>query len=178
MERMIIMKKTCFIFLGCLFLITACDGNSNGGSNVTSSPSPSPKSLAKGQIHEHCVRSGNIADGSTDLSYEIYYTGEVLNRIESTESVISSSPDVLDTYEEAYRTVHSYYKNVDYYYTEVVRQDNRVTSIIRIDYDHVDADTLLALEGENDNVYENKIAKISRFKDLAKKVGMTCTEVS
>ena len=173
------MKKIVLILLVALFFVTACEDQKILEPKSTASPSPTTSATtSEGQIHEHCTRAGNVNGGSSDLSYEIYYTGDRLNRVESKETVISDQSSVLDTYEEAYRTLHSYYKNIDYYYTEVVREDNYVTSIIQIDYDHVDADTLLALEGEDNNIYENKIPKISKFKDLAKKVGMSCTEVS
>lgn len=176
--RITMKKMFIILFVGLLFVV-ACDSKKSVEPKNTTSPSPtSTETVSKEQIHEHCVRDGSIKGGSTDLSYEVYYTGDRLNRVESKETVISEQSSILDTYEEAYRTIHANYKDVDYYYTEVIREDDRVTSIIQIDYDHVDADTLLDLEGDENNVYENKIPKIAKFKVLGQKVGMICTKVS
>ena len=173
------MKKLGLILIITVLLltVTACEKENkpvenNKGNNTTTD---------KTQIHEHCVRAGNISDdnSSVDLSYEIYYTGEKLNRIESTEKVTSTNESVLNEYEQAYRTIHSYYEDVDYYYTEVIRKSDSVTSKMVIDYDHVDAAKLMAMEGTENNVFdENGVATIAKYREMAKKFGVSCTQVS
>ncbi|MBP5678943.1 MAG: DUF1307 domain-containing protein [Bacilli bacterium] len=135
--------------------------------------------VKKGRVHEHCTRVGIIDNNSSaDLSYEIYYTGEVLNRIESTEKVTSTSQETLDTYENAYRGIHEHYKGLKYYETNVVRTNDTVTSTIVIDYDYIDIDQLISIEGESNNVFENKVPKVAKWKELADRVGTKCTEVA
>ena len=165
------MKKILLgIFIGILVVsMTACKGDILETDNKT----------PKGMIHEHCTRSGNIDNNSsTDLSYEIYYTDGVLNKIESIEKVISTSSSTLDEYENAYRQIHSYYEGLAYYTAKVTRTSTSVTSEIVIDYDNIDIQKLIDIEGEEDNIFENGVPKIEKYKELAKKVGMQCTQVS
>ena len=163
------MKKICIaILLGILVItMTACEQKE--GSNIST----------KGQIHEHCVRAGKTSDDSdVEMSYEVYYTGERINKIYSVERVNSTSQETLDLYEESYRKIHSYYKDIEYYKTEVIRTDETVTSIMDIDYDHINIKELEELEGTDDNIFENDIPKISKYKEFAEKFGVECEIVS
>ncbi len=163
------MKKIgCILLIG-LFFVTACESHKVEDQSKTDT----------GMIHEHCTRIGIIDDNSSaDLQYEVYYTGDIINKIESLESVTSTDSEVLDTYEDAYRTIHSYYVDIDHYDTNLVRTDNKVTSTMIIDYDNIDIAALIELEGEEDNIFENNIPKMSKYKELAKKTGITCEKVS
>lgn len=135
--------------------------------------------LENKMVHEHCTRTGTIDENSsTDLSYEIYYTGDILNKVESTEKVISTSSETLEEYEEAYRKIHEYYKDLENFETKIDKTSNSVTSIMIIDYDHINIQELIDIEGEEDNIFENNVPKLSKWKKLAEKVGMECTQVS
>ena len=128
-------------------------------------------------VHKHCTRAGTATDAEVSLNYDIYYTGDVLNVLKSEEKIISAKEDVLTTYEDAYKKIHSNYEGLDYYDAEVVRGDTAVTSTITINYDKIDIDALLAIEGEEDNIIENGQAKVDKWLELAKKFGTKCTEV-
>ena len=146
---------------------------------VTACESKESTTSSKNQIHEHCTRTGIVTNGEANLNYEVYYTGDRINKIESTERVSSESSDVLDTYEDAYRNIHEQYKGLKYYDTEVIRTDSSVTSKITIDYDHIDIDALITLEGVGENsIFENKIPKISKYKEFGEKIGLSCTPVN
>ena len=124
--------------------------------------------------HKHCTREATATGAEVKLEYDIYYTGDVLNLLISKEKIISSSEDILNTYEEAYKNIHSNYTGLEYYDTSVDRGDTTVLSTISINYDKVDIDKLIEIEGEEDNVFENKIPKVSKWLDLSKKFGTTC----
>ena len=166
----------------CLFVFVGIYYHNNKTSpKPTTSPTTSPTTDVvvdeNTKVHEHCTRTGVVSNGSADLSYEIYYTGTRLNRVESTERVTSDSTEVLDQYEGSYKAIHAHYEGLDHYETKVIRADNSVTSKIIIDYDHIDIDELIAIEGEENNVFEDKVPKIAKWKELAKKVGMQCSVV-
>ena len=156
--------------MGILFFMSACTNNTvevNGEKVDTSK-----------MIHEHCTRAGSAGSGiDVNLSYEIYYTGEILNIIESTERVETTQANTLDLYENAYKSIHKNYEGLDYYDAEVERTNNSVTSHITINYDKIDIGKLISIEGEDDNVFENKIPKVEKWKELAKKVGTKCSKV-
>lgn len=124
--------------------------------------------------HKHCTRNGSLTGGDVKLEYEIYYTGDVLNVVKSTEKVISSDESILNSYEEAYRNIHSHYTNLDNYDTEIIRGDTSVTSVMNINYDAIDIEELIEIEGEEDNIFENKIPKVSKWLEFAKKFGTKC----
>jgi len=148
-----------------IFTVTACTKKEN------------TKVVNDNTGHLHCTRTGVINDeSSAEMSYEIYYTGDTINRIESVEKVTSPSRNTLDTYEKSYRTIHSYYEDVEYYETEVVRTDNTVASYIKIDYDHVDINKLIEIEGTETNIFdENNKPSLTKYKELAKKAGAKCS---
>lgn len=163
-------KKMIFILIIGFFLVGCQDNkeSNNVSSNVSSS---------KTMIHQHCTRSGSLSGGEVELNYELYSTGEVLNRLESYEKVISSKSDLLDTYEDAYNKIKDNYDDLEYYDASVVREENSVLYTIKIDYDHIDIKKLLDIEGEEDNIIEDGVAKVDKWLELAKKFGTTCTEV-
>ncbi len=124
--------------------------------------------------HKHCTRSATGDDITTELNYEIYYSGEKLNILESNERVISEKESNLDTYQEAYENINEYYKGLKYYDTQVVRGKNYVLRKTIINYDKINISTLLDIEGEEDNIIENGEAKVDLWLTLAKKFGTKC----
>ena len=183
-------EKQDYLFIGimvfafiCLIIFVGIYRHNNQQEKPTPSPtetvSPTEEPVVEDetQVHEHCTRTGVMEGGNADLSYEIYYTGKVLNRVESTEMVTSDDEEILDQYEGAYRAIHAHYEGLEYYDTSVIRTDNSVTSKITIDYDHIDIDELISIEGNDNNVFEDEVPKIAKWRALARKVGMKCSKV-
>ena len=124
--------------------------------------------------HKHCTRNGSITNGEGSFNYDIYYTGDTLNLLKSEEKVISSDSSVLDTYEKAYKEIAKYYTDFEYYDVNVVRGDTTVSNSIIINYDKIDVDKLIKLEGEEDSIFVNKKASVSKWLEFAKKFGVKC----
>ena len=165
------MKKISIIFITLTFilLITGCDDDENevvsNGKTVNTA----------NMEHKHCTRSASGTDGvTTELSYELYYTGDKLNILESTEKVIATKDSDLDTYQQAYEKIDSYYEGLEYYDTEVIRGDTSVTRKATINYDKINIKQLLDIEGEEDNIIQDGEAKVDLWLDLAKKFGTKC----
>ena len=168
-------KKVIFLLIIGLFLV-GCQVKEESKDSFESSSSNSDAS-SNVMIHQHCTRSGSLNGGEVELNYELYSTGEVLNRLESYEKVISSNSDLLNTYEDAYQKINKNYEGLEYYDASVVREDDFVLNTIKIDYDHIDIKKLLDIEGEEDNIIEDGVAKVDKWLELAKKFGTTCNEV-
>jgi len=66
---------------------------------------------------------------------------------------------------------------LDFYEAKVIRNKQDVTSDITINYEKIDIEKLLAIEGEEDNIIENGEAKVSKWKALAEKFGTECEAV-
>lgn len=167
------MKKILYlgILLSFAFLLTGCDKDKtvvmSNGEKVNTSK----------LTHLHCTRGGEIDNGEVSLQYDLYSKGEVLNLLQSVERVMSSDSSVLDTYENAYRDIHKHYDGLEYYDAEVIRGDTTVTSKITINYEKIDINQLLQIEGEEDNIIEDGVAKVDKWISLAKQFGASCEEV-
>ena len=163
------MKKISIIIV--LFLVILLCGCESKDNEIIINNKPVNTSKME---HKHCTREATLDGGEVKLEYDIYYTGEILNLLVSKEKIISSSEDILNTYEEAYKKIHLNYEKLENYDTSVVRGDTTVLSTISINYDKVDIDKLIEIEGEEDNIFINKVPKVDKWLELAKKFGTTC----
>lgn len=123
-----------------------------------------------------CTRTGTVTNGSTEMNYEVYYKGEDVVLLHSTEKIISDSSSVLDTYEEAYKSIFKQYEGLEYYDNKITRSSNSVTNEITINYEKIDMGKLLDIEGEENNVIENGKVKLDTWLSFAKKYGVTCED--
>ena len=168
------MKKSSIVLMIVLlsFLLLGC---SNSKNTVVSN---GEKVNISKMVHKHCTREGDAgSDIEVSLNYDLYYTGDNLNILKAEEKVITEKEDSLSLYEDSYKKIHEHYAGLEYYDTSVVRDDNSVTSTIVINYDKIDMDKLLNIEGEEDNIIENNKAKVSKWLELAKKFGTKCKTV-
>lgn len=170
------MKKSRFLIILVLlaFLLSGCSNSSESKEEVKSNGET--VDTTKMQVM-HCTRSASASKGvEVKLNYDLYYTGEILNLLRSEEKIISSSEESLTLYEDAYKKIKSNYEGLEYYDQEIVRGDTTVTNTITINYDKIDVDRLLEIEGEEDNIIENGKAKVDAWVTLAKKFGTTCED--
>lgn len=123
-----------------------------------------------------CSRTGTVTNGTSKMSYEVYYEDDYVTILHSTEEVTSDDSSVLDTYEEAYKNIFKQYEGLKYYDNIVTRTDNSIISDTTINYAKIDIDKLLEIEGEEDNVIENGKVKLSTWLNFAKKFGVTCED--
>ncbi len=123
-----------------------------------------------------CTRTGTVTNGSTEMNYEVYYKGEDIVLLHSTEKIISDSSSVLDTYEEAYKSIFKQYEGLEYYDNKITRSSDSVTNEITINYEKIDMGKLLDIEGEENNVIENGKVKLDTWLSFAKQYGVTCED--
>ena len=159
------------ILLACVLLVAGCEKKAtveSGGEKVDVSK----------MEHKHCTR-GAVADAGIDVSleYDIYYKGENIQILHSVEKVITSNEESLSTYEDAYKKIYENYKGLKYYDANVVRGDTTITSDVTINYAKIDVEKLIAIEGEEDNIFENGKAKLQKWLVLAYKFGTKCEDV-
>ena len=167
-------KKIFILILVCTIFLTAC-----------SSKKDETKVESNGEVinissmkHKKCSRTGNAGSGiDVSLNYDLYYTGDILNILHSEEKVVATNESDLDTYEEAYKKIYKNYEGLKYYDAKVERGDTSVTSDLTINYDKIDIDALLSIEGEDHNIIEKGKAKVDKWITLAKKFGTKCEDV-
>lgn len=154
----------------CLLFVSGCSNENEVVSNGKK------VNTSKMQVM-HCTRKASASSGiEVELNYELYYRGEDLNILHSTEKVISASDESLNLYEDAYKKIHKNYDGLEYYDAKVERGDTTVISDITINYEKIDINKLLKIEGEEDNIIENGKAKVDKWLTLAKKFGTKCED--
>ena len=122
-----------------------------------------------------CSRTGSVDNATSKLEYELYYKGEYLTVLHSTEKIISDDAQVLDTYEDAYKNIFKAYEGLEYYDAKVTRGEFSVTSDIVINYAKIDTDALLEIEGEEDNVVDKDgKVKLKTWLNFANQFGVKC----
>lgn len=122
----------------------------------------------------NCTREGELEGGSVNFRYEVDYRDGYITKLHSIEKVNSSDKELLDTYEDAYRNIFAVYKDLNYYDNKVTRNDQSVVSDTIINYEKIDMEKLLEIEGEEDNVIEDGKVKVDTWLGFAKKFGTTC----
>ena len=134
-----------------------------------------PESQTEGMSKLTCTREADAgSDIDVNLDYEVYYQGEYIQILHSTEQVVTDNQETLDEYENAYKGIYKNYEGLKYYDNTVKRTDNSVTSDTVINYGKIDIDRLLDIEGEEDNVIKNGKVKLDDWLEFTEKFGMKC----
>ena len=134
-----------------------------------------PESQTEGMSKLTCTREADAgSDIDVNLDYEVYYQGEHIQILHSTEQVVTDNQETLDEYENAYKGIYKNYEGLKYYDNTVKRTDNSVTSDTVINYGKIDIDKLLDIEGEEDNVIKNGKVKLDDWLEFTEKFGMKC----
>lgn len=166
-------NKMLILIVALILFLTGCDSHKEKNTVISNGEKVN---TSKMQVM-HCSREGSASDGiEVELKYDLYYTGENINILHSEEKVISSNDENLDLYENAYKKIHTNYEELKYYDAKVIRGDTTVTSDITINYEKIDIQKLLEIEGEEHNIIENGKAKVDAWLTLAKKFGTTCDD--
>ena len=155
-------KIKCSFFLICS-LVLICTGCS------TSVSSSNDSGIIK------CSRTGSIDGAKSQMFYELYYDGKYLNKLHSSEQVISDDEEILDVYEDAYKNIYKAYEGLRYYDAKVNRDSDSVVTDVTINYEKIDIEALLDIEGEEDNVIDKDgKVRLDTWLNFAEKFGVEC----
>ena len=168
------MKKNKIIFIVIIFtlIITGCGHKKPSKDVIESKDQLNNKSGSMS-----CTRQVNAPSGVKPTpSYDITYKNNEILVLHSIEGIESSTKENLDEYEEAYKKINNNYKGLKYYDSKVTRTDNSVTRDTTINYEKININKLLEIEGEEDNIIENGKASLKLWLKFAKKFGTTCHE--
>ncbi len=153
-------KISILIFvIGVLFLVTGCSHT---------------EATADGVIK--CTRTGEIDNGSSDMTYEVYYEGDYITILHSVEGVTSEDSDLLDQYEDAYKKIFKSYDGIEHCDYKISRNDNSVSVDSTVNYAEVDMDAILDIEGNEMGLIKNGKIKLDTWLTFAKKYGADCDD--
>ena len=172
------MKKNRIILLTilALLLITGCNNKTENTTSATASGnSDTTVENSEDTKVVNCTREATAKDNiEASFNYQIYYKGDYITLLHATEKVTSVDSNNLDTYENAYKNIKKRYNGLKYYDTKITRDDTSVTNDTTINYEKIDTNKLLEIEGSEDNVIENGKVKLETWMKFAKKLGVTC----
>lgn len=122
-----------------------------------------------------CTRTGNMNGIKMDFRYEVYYQGQDVNKVETTEIIESDSEETLNTYKTTIENLYGNFDNIDNYKYNVVIEGNTLTSTTDINYAKIDMDQLLEVDSSiqqllNDN---NKV-DLEKVTSVYEQAGATC----
>ena len=124
-----------------------------------------------------CKREAFATGVDVDLRYELEYRDGYVLILHSMEKVISDDNNKLDEYENAYRNIAKNYKGLKYYDINIIRDNDSVLNDTIINYDKLDMDKLLDIEGEEDNIIVDGKVLLKDWVGFAEKFGTVCEKV-
>lgn len=123
----------------------------------------------------NCTRNVTIEEGTRmELWYQVTYTGDFVEVIETEEKVISNNTDFLETFRDNVEKLYSPYKNVEHYDYDVQISGDTLTSKTRIDYSQIDTNQMLEIDSANESLIHDGKIKISDIKLMYESLGVTC----
>ena len=171
------------LFLSFMFILTGCDAGTEENTTSVNGTTTIKETIVDDDFDEkgtgvlNCITDAIAADGiEVDISYVVQYKRGNILELRSVQRIISNDQDSLDTYEDAFKKIANNYNGLKYYDISLIRDSNTVTYDVVINYDKIDTDALLDIEGAEDNIIKSGKAKLSLWLDLASKVGTTCEE--
>ncbi len=181
-----ILSSLLVLVLG-LILVTGCEKGEKKVQNTNSTPNTTTNSNGKITSSKNLVNSSGILTctregvGEGDIlptfSYVVTYRDGELLTLRAIEKVSSESGTGLDSYYNAYKNINSKYDGLDYYNSVITKTDTFVTRDTTIDYEHIDIDKLMEIEGREDNIIDdNNKASLDKWLTFANKFGTKCDE--
>ncbi len=122
-----------------------------------------------------CTKTGEVTTGvEADLTYEVTYKGDYVEKVHTVEKLMSDSDDYLNTYKQLVEAGYEDYKDVKYYDYDVKVKDGVLTSTVDIDYSKIDTDKMIEIDSNNAALIKNGKVKIDDMRALYKQVGAVC----
>ena len=123
-----------------------------------------------------CTRTMNKNGIKTNLTYKVIYQNNYVNKVHSEEVVETEASEILESYKKQVENMYSAYKEIKYYNCDIKIKDNRLTSIVDIDYSKIDTKKLIEIDSANGNIIKNGKIKVQDIKSLYEQLGTTCEE--
>lgn len=122
-----------------------------------------------------CTRTGNMNNLEMDFNYEVYYEGNNVNKVQTTEKITSEDTSVLEQSKQQIENLYSNFDNIENYNYNVVIEGNTLTSTTDINYEKIDIDELLEIDSSISQLLndDNKI-DLEKITQVYEQTGATC----
>lgn len=107
--------------------------------------------------------------------YNIYYTGDLVDSVKTTEVVTSTDEDILSQFEDTLNDTYSVYNDTYGGYTyKVDRTDGKVTSNVTIDYEKMDLEQFVEDQPTLKSFVKDNKLLVEGLKASYEEMGATC----
>ena len=121
-----------------------------------------------------CSRTINQSEIKMDLAYNVTYKGDYVTKVESTEKIITDDQDTLELYKTQIENTTSIFKGIKYYDYDIKIDGNTLISTIKIDYEKIDTDELIAIDSSMKQLIKDGKIAVEDIESLYNQLGITC----
>lgn len=117
-----------------------------------------------------------VIDTRTKLQsrYQVLSKGGYVTKLNTVEIIISSSEEVLKTYQDNLENVYRDYRGIKYYSNKIRIKDNKLISTTKVDYDKIDTEQLIKIDRNNASAIEDGKVKTSALKEAYEQLDAVC----
>ena len=120
-----------------------------------------------------CKYSSDSNTMNNSFEYNMKFKMRNVTRLETIENISSDDVELLKTYMESLEELTKKYQDLKYYNVDMSLKNNNLIVKTTIDYDKLDMNKYLKIEGEK--VYiKNKKVKVIKLKEIYEKNGASC----
>ncbi len=122
-----------------------------------------------------CTRTSTMNGIKLDLNYQVYYQKDVVNKVQTTEKITSTSKETLATYKKAIEDLYSNFNGIKHYNYDIVIEGDTLTSKTDINYSKININDLLKIDSSIEQLLnkDNKIS-LEKIKEVYESTGAIC----
>lgn len=124
-----------------------------------------------------CKRTANMNGMEMDFHYEVYYQGNNVNKVQTTEKITSSSAETLKNLESQIKALYSNFDNIENYKYQIIIDGDTLISTTDINYQKIDIDELLKIDSSIQQLLnDNKKIALDKITQVYEQTGATCNK--
>lgn len=122
-----------------------------------------------------CTRTSTMNGIKLNLNYQVYYQKDVVNKVQTTEKITSTSKETLATYKKAVEDLYSNFNGIKHYNYDIAIEGDTLTSKTDINYSKININDLLKIDSSIEQLLnkENKIS-LEKIKEVYESTGAIC----
>lgn len=122
-----------------------------------------------------CTRTSTMNKIELDLNYQVYYQGDVVNKVQTTEKITSTSKETLATYKQAVEGLYSNFDDIKHYNYDITIEGDTLTSKTDINYSKININDLLKIDSSIEQLLnENNKISLEKITQVYESTGAIC----
>lgn len=121
-----------------------------------------------------CTYTGRNDLYKIHTEYQINYKKDIVNYLETTETIESNDKKMLEKYQINLHMIYDEYNNLDNYKNMIHLDNNKLTSITKINYSKLDIKEWINIDRNNKNLLEKNHVSLKKIKKIYQNNGATC----